>query len=154
MLCINRQWNGGLSGIPEHDGQEDAEHRRGGWNQRGLQGIRQVIKHSSFFHKSRLLNRDDFNKNIIYKKFRDLTKDWTQIARLAVSHSNQYIKMFSLLVWGLNWILFMHRWFCQINLIHLTLKMKISSFWKIKWNSYGFHPKINLPRKGTSVIQK
>ena len=53
MLCINRQWNSGLSRVPEHDGQENAEYRRGGGNQRSFQGIRQVIKHSILFHNSR-----------------------------------------------------------------------------------------------------
>ena len=31
--------------------------------------------------------------------------------------SNHYTSKFSLLVWGCNWILFMHRWFCPIHLI-------------------------------------
>ena len=33
-------------------------------------------------------------QNQIYNKFRDLTKNWTQIACLAVSHSNHYTRMF------------------------------------------------------------
>ena len=39
-------------------------------------------------------------------EIRDLTRDWTQIARLVVSHSNYYTRMFSVLVWGCYWILF------------------------------------------------
>ena len=38
-----------------------------------------------FLHNSRLIRRIQQNK--IYKQLRDLTKDWTQIACLAVSHS-------------------------------------------------------------------
>ena len=38
---------------------------------------------------------------------------------LAVSHTNHYTRMSSVLVWGYNWILFMHGWFCPICLIHL-----------------------------------
>ena len=72
---------------------------------------------SSFFHKSRLIRRIQQNK--IYKKFRDLTRNWTQIACLTVRHLNHYTKLFSVPVWGYNWILFMLRWFCPIRLIHL-----------------------------------
>ena len=39
------------------------------------------------------------------KKIRDLTQGWTHIACLAVSHSNHYTRMFSVLVWECNWIL-------------------------------------------------
>ena len=56
-------------------------------------------------------------QNKIYKKIRDLTKDWTQIPCLAVIHSNHYTSMFSVLVWDYKWILSMHGWFCQIHLI-------------------------------------
>ena len=52
-------------------------------------------------------------------KIRDLTRDWTQIACLAARQFNHYTRMFSMLVWGCNWILFMHGWFCRICLIHL-----------------------------------
>ena len=48
-----------------------------------------------------------------------MTRDWTKMTCLAVSHSNHYTKMFSVLVWGSNWILFMHGWFCPIRLIHV-----------------------------------
>ena len=37
----------------------------------------------------------------------------------SVSHSKHYTTMFSVLVWGYSWILFMHGWFCSIRLIHL-----------------------------------
>ena len=40
------------------------------------------------------------NKN--YKQFRDLTRNWTQIACLAVRDSNQYTRVFSVLVSRLN----------------------------------------------------
>ena len=55
----------------------------------------------------------------LVKKPRDLTRDWTQIACIAVRHLNHYTKLFSVLVWGCNWIPFMHGWFCPIRLIHL-----------------------------------
>ena len=54
-----------------------------------------------------------------YEEFGELTRDWTQITFLTVSHSNHYTRMFSELLWGCNWILFMHGWFCPIGLIHL-----------------------------------
>ena len=73
---------------------------------------------------------DEFNK-IKFTKH-DLTKDWAQITYLAVSHSDHYIRMFSVLVWGCIWILFMHRWFCLIHLIrwkslHFERKNRIAS---------------------------
>ena len=61
----------------------------------------------------------------MYTKFRDLTRDWTQVACLAVSHSNHYTRMFPVLVWGYNWIQFIFGWFCPICLILL-----IFSLWK------------------------
>ena len=70
-----------------------------------------------FFHNSRLIRRIQQNK--IYKKFRDLTRNWTWITCLTVRHLNHYIRMFSVLMWGYNWILFMRTWFCPIHLIHL-----------------------------------
>ena len=53
----------------------------------------------------------------MYKKFIDLTKDWTQIAWLTISHPNHYTRMFFVLMWGCYWILFMHGWFYPIHLI-------------------------------------
>ena len=73
--------------------------------------------HSSSLHNSRLIRRIQQNK--IYKKFRDWTRNWTWITCLTVRHLNHYTRMFSVLVWGCNWILFMHGWFCPIHLIHL-----------------------------------
>ena len=70
-----------------------------------------------FFHNSRLIRRIQQNK--IYKKLRNLTRDWTQITCLTVRHLKHYTRMFSVLVWGCNWILFMLGWFCPIRLIHL-----------------------------------
>ena len=69
-----------------------------------------------FFHNSRLIRQIQQNK--IYKKFRDLTRNWIQIACLTVRHLNHYTRMFSVLVSGWNWMLFMHGWFCPIHLIH------------------------------------
>ena len=68
------------------------------------------------FHNSRLIQQ-----NKIYNKFIDLTRDWTHSTCLAVSNLNHYTtcRRFSVLVWGCNWILFMHAWFCSICLIHL-----------------------------------
>ena len=48
-----------------------------------------------------------------------MTRDWTLITCLAVSHPNLYTWIFSAFVWCWNWILFMHEWFCPIRLIHL-----------------------------------
>ena len=48
-----------------------------------------------------------------------MTRDWTQIACLAVRPSNNYHRIFSVYMWGYNWILFMLWWFCPIRLIHL-----------------------------------
>ena len=48
----------------------------------------------------------------------DLGKDWTRVICLAVNHSNHYTRRFSVFVWGCNWTLFMHGWFCLIHLIH------------------------------------
>ena len=41
------------------------------------------------------------------------SKNLDQIACLAVSYSSHYTRMFSVLVLGCNWMLFMHGWFCQ-----------------------------------------
>ena len=66
-----------------------------------------------------LIELDKFNKIQFIKIIRDLVRDWTQIICLIVSHSNHYTRMFSVLLWGCNWMLFMHGWFCPISLIHL-----------------------------------
>ena len=71
--------------------------------------------HASFFHNSRLIRR--IQQKEILKKFRDLSRNRTQIACLAVGHLNHYTKLFSVLVWHCNSILFMHEWFCPIHLI-------------------------------------
>ena len=65
------------------------------------------------FHNSRLIRWIQQDKT--YKKTSELTRDGTQIACLAVSHSNRYSRMFSMLVWGCNWILFMHGWTVHFN---------------------------------------
>ena len=75
-----------------------------------------------FFHNSCLIRRIQQNK--IYK---NLTRNWTQITCLAVRHLNHYTRMFSVLVWGCDWILFMHEWFCQIRLIHLIGQKSLHS---------------------------
>ena len=41
-----------------------------------------------FFHNSRQIRRIEQKR--IYKKFGDMTRDWTQIACLAVEHFNHY----------------------------------------------------------------
>ena len=92
------------------------------------QQVRMTFK---FLHNARLIRWIQQNK--IYKKLIHLTRDWTQITCLAVSHSNHYTRMFSMLVWGCNWILFMHRWFCLIRLIHL-----------IGWKSLHFEKETDL----------
>ena len=40
-----------------------------------------------------------------------------QVACLSVRHLNHYTKLFSVLVWGYKWIIFMIGWFCPIHLI-------------------------------------
>ena len=70
-----------------------------------------------FFHSSRLIRWIQQNK--IYKKFRDLSRNRTQINCLAVRRLSHYTRMFSVLLSGCNWMLFMHGWFCPIRLIHL-----------------------------------
>ena len=67
----------------------------------------------SFFYNSSLIGRMHQQKNP------KNSRGWTQITCLAVNHSNHYTRMFSVLVWGSNLILFMHGWFCPIRLIHL-----------------------------------
>ena len=73
--------------------------------------------YSSFFHNSRLIRWIQQNK--IYKKFRDLIRNWTQVTCLTVRHLNHYTKLVSVPVWGYNWILFMLKWFCPVRLIHI-----------------------------------
>ena len=53
------------------------------------------------------------------QKIIHLTRDWTQITCIAVNHSNNYTRMFFVLVWGCNWILFVHGRFCPFCIIHL-----------------------------------
>ena len=65
---------------------------------------RTMVNHSRFFTKR------NFKKNC-----RDLNRNWTQIDCLPVRNT----KLFSVLAWGCNWILFMHGSFCPIRLIHL-----------------------------------
>ena len=50
-------------------------------------------------------------------KIQMLDQGLTQIFCLAVSHSDYYSRMFSVLVSGCNKVLFMHGWFCPIHLI-------------------------------------
>ena len=86
------------------------------------------------FHNSRVIRRIQHNK--IYKKFRDLTRTWTQITCLAVSHSNRYTRMFSKLLWDCNWVLFMHGWFCPIHLIgrkSLHFEKKLECCCRVRW---------------------
>ena len=73
-----------------------------------------LVSHLSFFFIILVL-LDEFSK----VKFIGLTRNWTQVTCLAVSHYNHYTRMFSVLVWSCNWILFMHGWWCPIHLIHL-----------------------------------
>ena len=46
-----------------------------------------------------------------------MSRNWTKISCLAVRHLNHYTKLFSVLVWDWNSIIFMHQWFCPIHLI-------------------------------------
>ena len=87
-----------------------------------------------FFHNFRLIRW--IEQKIIYKKFGDMTKDWTQITYLAVRHFNHYTRMFSVLVWGCNWILFTHGWFCPIRLIHLIGWKSLHFEKKNRWTKF------------------
>ena len=81
-----------------------------------LKLLENIFTHPSFFKI--LVQLDELNKKKLPKKLRDLTRNWTNMACLAVRDFNHYTRMFSVLVWGCNWILFMHGWFCPIRLIH------------------------------------
>ena len=81
-----------------------------------------------FFHNSRLIRR--IQQKEIYEKFRGLSRDWTQIACLAVRYLNHYTNLFSVFVWDCNSILFMHGWFCPIHLIGLSQKRPL---WSKAW---------------------
>ena len=54
-----------------------------------------------FFHNSCLSRWCQQN----LQKIGDLTKDWDQITCLAATHSNHYTRMYTVLMWGCNWIL-------------------------------------------------
>ena len=103
---------------------------------------RNAIEFVHNFHLNRWIQQ-----NKICKQFTDLTRDWTQIACLAVSHSNHYTRMLFVLVWGCNWILFMHGWFCPICLIHL-IGWKSLNFekvdWHFEWKKHKFSSEVNI----------
>ena len=69
-----------------------------------------------------------FWRNQVFQNYRLIPKKqipkksetWTQIACLAVSQSNHYTKMFSGLLWGCNWFIFIYAWFCPIRAIYLN----------------------------------
>ena len=84
------------------------------WQQLLASELKQILS-IEFFHNCCLIRWTHEKK---YKKFRDLTSDWTQVICLAVSHSNHYIRKFSVLMWGCIWIVFMLGWFCPTCLIH------------------------------------
>ena len=63
------------------------------------------------------------------KKFWDLTRNWIPVACLVVRHFNHYTRMFSVLVWGYNWIL-IHAWVILSNSSKSPNWTKIYSFWK------------------------
>ena len=64
-----------------------------------------------------------------------MARDWTQIICLAVSHSNHYTRMFSVLVWGCNWIFFVLGWLWLIRLILLhenyTKMSSLAMMWRL-----------------------
>ena len=55
------------------------------------------------------------------QKIDRVDQGWTQNICLTVSHSSNYTTVCSVLVWGCNWVLFMHGWFNSIRLIHLIV---------------------------------
>ena len=57
------------------------------------------------FHNSRLIRW--IQQDEIYNKVRDLTRDWTRITCLTVSHPNYYTRIISVLVSACNWMLLM-----------------------------------------------
>ena len=63
------------------------------------------VKNHRVFHNSRLIRWIQQDK--IYQKNWRFGQGLNQIACWAVSHSSHYTRMFSVLVWGWNWILFM-----------------------------------------------
>ena len=69
------------------------------------------------FHNSRV-NRW-IKQNKIDKNLTDLAKDWTQVACLAVGHSNHHTRKFSVLVWDCKWIL-IYAWIILFNLSNLS----------------------------------
>ena len=97
--------------------------------------FKHVIQMSiEFFQSSRLIRLIEqkyFTKNV------ETTRNWTQITCLTVRHFNLYTRMFSVFVWGCNWILFMLGWFCPICLIHL-IGQKSFHFEKLDYLKYVF----------------
>ena len=78
-----------------------------------------IVYYSSlfFFHNCRLIRQID------------LTRDWTKIPYLDVSYSSHYTRMFSVFLWGCNWILFMHGVILS-NSSNSSNWTKICSVWK------------------------
>ena len=64
-----------------------------------------------------LIQLDELNKIKFTKKLTDLAKDWTQVTCLAISHSNHYTRLFSMVEGGCKWIL-----------IHACVILSISSY--------------------------
>ena len=93
-----------------------------------VQKVHQSWTQNRVFHNSRLIRW-------IQKKFRDLTRNWTQVSCLTARHFNLYTRMFSVLAWGYNWILFMHWWFCPIHLIHLIGLKSLHFEKKLGWKN-------------------
>ena len=60
--------------------------------------------------------------------------NWETWPGIEPIHSNHYTRTFSVLLWGCNWILIMHGWFCPICLFHLIgrkslhLEKKVNCF--------------------------
>ena len=100
---------------------------------------------SSFFYNSCLIRQ--IQQKEILKKFQDLSRNWTQITWLAVRNLNHYTKLFSVLVWDLNWIL-IQAWMILSNLSNSSNWTKISSFWKKLdcGDCFWIFIKINTPR--------
>ena len=89
-------------------------------------------EHSIFFHISRLMRRIEQNR--IHKNFGDLT----HLACLAVRHYNRHTRIFSVLVWGCNWIK-SNAWVI-VSISSNSFGRLISSFKKnLEWGHINFN---------------
>ena len=74
-----------------------------------------------------------------------------QVACLTVRHLNHYTKLFSVLVWGHKWTIFMLGWFCPIHLIHWIRRKSVhfgkTSMWGAAFKDHYQHICTSLQKK-------